>query len=554
MVEAIAYRVAPGAIVDLFVDYRGAGPLFDAVDRYYHSHDVRRVNATNFSGVEADPTLPPENHRHAQLRDVPMNASFVYVRLADSDGVAVSDVAEVRIANGSRLEGAWGPGNSVRVEVRTLWELISAMRDPSVRVVALRSHVGLRGVALPVIGPGRDVTIVGECDNPTGPRDARVSGVSRRRARRLQQVIFTDARQDPYGTPNASGDLYGPEAQPLIYKRIAEILDVRRFLNETPPFGPSEEHPDWPVYPSDALHYEWDSKPRAETETPFAKYARGSRFDALRPIEYFAAGTTYAFGSDAEAVGPLGGPGMDVPDNLVDGARVVPLANRCVIDGLDAARLFTVGDPDAPECAWPAPRLRRFPGARGGAVPEVTRVDARVTRARRWYDDRAGARTDDVYASVETATGSYSPWGNQAAGSAAGFKARTPRCGRLALERLVLRGGWSATSAGAAALVVGGELSVRDCVVEGHRTAVAAGRGGAVANKGGRLQIFNSVFRDNVAARGRNGTENVSAGLLAKNPGDDVYHYHSGSLQVDQDSRFGGRPWRVNAATEEMGA
>ena len=90
--------------------------------------------------------------------------------------------------------------------------------------------------------------------------------------------------------------------------------------------------------------------------------------------------------------------------------------------------------------------------------------------------------------------------------------------------------------------------------MEGHRTGVAAGRGGAVANRGGRLDISRSVFRENVARRGRNGTDAVAPDRLAENPGDNVYHFHSGSLQVDRRSRFDGRPWRVDAATEETGA
>lgn len=95
---------------------------------------------------------------------------------------------------------------------------------------------------------------------------------------------------------------------------------------------------------------------------------------------------------------------------------------------------------------------------------------------------------------------------------------------------------------------------MKDCVVEGHRTGVSAGRGGAVANRGGRLDISGCVFRENVAGRGRNGTDAGAPALLAKNPGNNVYHFHSGSLQVDASSRFDGRPWRVDAATEETGA
>ena len=117
----------------------------------------------------------------------------------------------------------------------------------------------------------------------------------------------------------------------------------------------------------------------------------------------------------------------------------------------------------------------------------------------------------------------------------------------------MLRGGWSETG-GAAALVAGGELRVKDCVVEGHRTGVAAGRGGAVANRAAGWTSPGVCFAKTSPAAGRNGTDAVAPDRLAENPGDNVYHFHSGSLQVDRRSRFDGRPWRVDAATEETGA
>jgi len=565
LVVGMAFRTRPGALVDLHVDYRGVGPLFDSVDRYYHGFDRDALNVTNFSAV-ADPP-PHETHSHTQITGAPANATSVFVRLADADGLALSRLAEVPITPGSRLEGQWGPGNTIAVQVRTLWELVSAMRDPSVGRIELQRHVGLRGAPLPAIAAGRDVTVVGRCDNATGPRDvaAASSGSSRRR---LTQAVYSSAVKDPYSAyPNAFGDLYGREAQTLIYKHIAEILNLQRFLNETPPFI-LEEHPDWPVYPAvETLHYAWDEDAYEHSETLYRSFERGTRFDARRPIEYFAAGTTYAFGGDAQAVGPLGGPGMDVPGNVdaATGTYVVPLSNRCVIDGLDTSSLFTVGDADQDDCRWPAPRPARFEPAQGGAVPAAASVASSASRrARRWYDDSSGAWVEETHSFVETATGSFSPWGNDNARTpkprgpqnpeALGeFRTRARRCGRLSLENLVLRGGWSETG-GAAAVVAGGELRMKDCVVEGHRTGVSAGRGGAVANRGGRLDISGCVFRENVAGRGVDGADAGAPDLLAKNPGNNVYHFHSGSLQVDASSRFDGRPWRVDAATEETGA
>ena len=408
--------------------------------------------------------------------------------------MALSRLAEVPIAPFSRLN--WGPGNTIAVQVRTLFELTSAMRDPSVGRIELQRHIGLRGAALPAIAAGRDVTIVGACDNADGPRDVEARSVEDASSRRrLTQAARMNADgRDPYSAyPNAFGDLYGPEAQTLVYKDIAEILNLQRFLNETPPFV-LEEHPDWPVYPAvETLHYAWDEDAYDRSkETLYASFERGTRFDARRPIEYFAAGTTFAFGGNASAVGPLGGPGMDVPGNVgaATGAYVVPLADRCVIDGLRESALFTVGDAESPDCRWPAPRARRFQPAQGGAVPAAAAVASSlsVPTRRRWYDDGASGtprdaedtRDGSAFAKISTATGSFSPWANDNARTprprgpqdpeALGeFRERARRCGRLSLENLVLRGGWSETG-GAAALVAGGELRVKDCVVEGHRT------------------------------------------------------------------------------------
>ena len=68
---------------------------------------------------------------------------------------------------------------------------------------------------------------------------------------------------------------------------------------------------------------------------------------------------------------------------------------------------------------------------------------------------------------------------------------------------ITLRRGWSDTDGGAAAGVYGGDLELRQCVVEGARTGAAAGRGGAVVNKGGSVSVRRTVFRDNTAARGK---------------------------------------------------
>ena len=52
------------------------------------------------------------------------------------------------------LAAELGPGNTIAVQVRTLFELTSAMRDPSVGRIELQRHIGLRGAALPAIAAG----------------------------------------------------------------------------------------------------------------------------------------------------------------------------------------------------------------------------------------------------------------------------------------------------------------------------------------------------------------------------------------------------------------
>lgn len=199
-------------------------------------------------------------------------------------------------------------------------------------------------------------------------------------------------------------------------------------------------------------------------------FVRGTRFDAAESPEYYAEGTIKAHGGPADQI-PIGGPAFNVSGGGGGGgpgssASFVPLENRCVIDGLYSARLFAVGDAHAADCRWPtSARPPRFVPGSGGAVPALVNVPG--------------------HPGLVTATGGYSPWGSAA-------KRRLPwtqgapgrRCGRLVLERLVLRRGWSDTDGGAAVGVYGGDLELRTCVVERARTGPTAGRGGAVVNKG----------------------------------------------------------------------
>ena len=146
-----------------------------------------------------------------------------------------------------------------------------------------------------------------------------------------------------------------------------------------------------------------------------------------------------------------------------------------------------------------------------------------------------------------TASGGYSPWGDDDAprwmDGDAGLK-----CGRLRLENLVLRNGWSETHGGAAAAAVGGELSMRGCVVEGCATGARAGRGGAVANFGGTIEIATSVFRWNAASIANATDEGPGAEL-----GPNFWHF-SGKMRVDERSVFDDTHRYVVSASEAFGA
>ena len=597
-VDATAFRNPPATLVDLFVDYRGIGTQespFQAVDRYYYSHEFELLNVANFS-TESNPP-PFEDIRHTQILDFPQASNEIFVRLADAYGTSLSDIARVPVVNGSGLSGAWGPGNSIRVHVRTLWELISAMRDPNVSVIELQRHIGLRGVKLPVIGAGRDLTIIGSCANVNGPKNVtnedlalgNPQGASTGR-RRLTQVKFKSATKDIY--TGVHGDLFGPESQTLLYKHIAEILDLQKWLNETEPFVLDPIAP-FPVYQSDTLHYKWNnSAPAVRSEGQL--YSKGTRFlQQKRPVEYFAQGTIHAFGWVAREVGPLGGAAMDVPENYVDVpvvhvytvnvtdsltnvttevnvtnttvvcTYVVPLKDRCVVDGLDQSALFTVGDRESPDCRWPQRKAKRFQPSQGGAVGEVVDVPVSAARkANRWYDDTAGVHMSDIDDYVTTVTGGYSPWGNDNADTPkprgpqrtpdtlGQFRTSYRRCGRLQLQGLVLRGGWSNSTAGVGITNNGGQVVLEQVVVEGMRTGLGSGRGGAVSNRGGSLEIINSIFRENVAARGASRLENVTQGLAGTDLGNNLYNHHSGYLSVDYKSSFDGAPWRITTSEE----
>ena len=147
-----AWRPYPNStLVDVFMGYAGVGPIFFAVDRYYYStirSDVEgpesfesRFDANN----PRPPTLKgPGNTKHQQLH-VPVNATEVYVRICDDAGYPLSAIQNVSIEPGSHLASAFGRGNSKEVTVKTLWELISAMRDDTVSKIKVIAHIGLGG-------------------------------------------------------------------------------------------------------------------------------------------------------------------------------------------------------------------------------------------------------------------------------------------------------------------------------------------------------------------------------------------------------------------------
>lgn len=560
VVRALAWRGVPTlADVDLFVSYAGVGPIFEDVDRYYYSLDPIAINATGFTDPATDP--PYSSSAHSAMRNVPPNASFVYVRLADAAGTALGRAAAVVIETGSHFTDQLGNGFGTAARVRTLYELVAAMRDPKVERITLERHIGLAGAPLPPVAGGRHLTVVGACGHPAGPTGVNNTGTETVSAgggrRRLQQVQFSSSYENKYHGTFA--DVSELDAIELLQKAMANMqakadLGLSELLD-----GPSTNT--WPQYPSDVGpgEFPWDHD---AWETSVESVFRvGSRFDSTLPVEYHEAGA------------PLGGAAMNVSENIggwtwvntttlvnvtnaTTGLReemnvtdstlrptfLVPLLNRCVVDGLERSRIFTVGDPDQRDCRWPEPRPRRFKPGYGGATPTVT----------------------DLGGGMETVVGAWSPWGNDNAATprprgpqteeADPFtRTRGRRCGRLELQGLVLRRGWSEDEGGAAVRVIGGELRVTRCVVEGQRTGAAAGRGGAVANFGGGVEIFDSIFRHNVAARGKNGTDPTTVGRGPRGFGNHLYNYHSSSLYVDYSSTFDGKTQPATRISDETG-
>jgi hypothetical protein len=207
--------------------------------------------------------------------------------------------------------------------VRTLWELVSAMRDTSVTVIELRRHIGLIGHPLPRIERGRDLTIVGVCDNEAGAKNVTALYDASSKRRRLAQVKHASATKNVY--TGAHGDLFGPESEMLLRKHIAEILGVQGILNETTPFVLDPIAP-FPVYQSDL-------SPSSDVSTrsnDIFSYKKGTRFLVQRGVEYFAQGTVYAFGGDAFGVGHLGGAAMYVAANWVD----VPVEHTFLVNSM----------------------------------------------------------------------------------------------------------------------------------------------------------------------------------------------------------------------------
>ena len=78
-------------------------------------------------------------------------------------------------------------------------------------------------------------------------------------------------------------------------------------------------------------------------------------------------------------------------------------------------------------------------------------------------------------------------------------------------------------------------------MVEDRGPARGGGRGGAVASFGGGVEIFDNIFRHNVAARGKNGTDPTTVGRGPRGFGNHLYNYHSSSLYVDYSSTFDGK-------------
>jgi hypothetical protein len=607
-------RAETDPVVDLFVGYLGVGAKFQSVRQYYYSLE----NSTALRSAyprDADPAnISVGSHRHAQLLDVPPGPDVtVYVRLAASEsegGEAVGEVEAVPVVIGSFLQASWGPGNGKHVEARTLYELVEGMRDETVEKITLRRHVELPpgNFSLPTIRDGRTLTVTGLCDAARWGNASDASSTASDASstasespvgggrRRLAQVTFGSAYEDRYdGTYSNLTPEEARELRLLVARITAKI--ALGLYNQTAIPAP------WPHYPSDIQPASNpDPFAPASTGVPGA-FVRGTAFDAPLPSAAHAPGTAHAHFGPADPFEASSGPGMNVTANVVGsevvnvtnatghvvGTRVeyryaVAPTNRCVVDGARASRLFAVGDPDAPDCAWPRPRPRRFEPAQAGTAPRAFTVVGPSSSSSTSSSSRGGSFASR-HVGLASATAGVSPWGGDAhprrtAGDAgrrmrrvddfvsANHTASSPgassvdpalavdpsdpgfarpasrRCGRLTLENLVLRGGFAEEAPGAAAIVRGGELRATGCVVEGHRTGRGAGRGGAVANLGGVVDVARCVFRDNVAGRGRDGdgADDLEA-VPTTGAGNHVYSASGSRLRIDRvttfDDRFG---------------
>lgn len=558
------------SVVDLFVEYVGFGPIFESVDRFYYAADADALEGPDAFAEGPNKNKPPRSdRRHVQMFNVSADAAAVYARLADVNDVPVSDVAVVAIESGNHLLASVGGGDSKDVRVRTLWELVAAMRDEGVQSVTLEGHIGLGGTPLPPIAGGRDLTIIGACSNVAGPvgvtspppppptppsPPAQTGAGGRRRGllqddpetalgeewhrrgapganrrdrgqrrdrRSLLQLQFTSAGTYDVAYSNAFAgsfrDLTGEQAFAFLAAALAAMQTVAASGTAVQLISDQARKPATPYGDG----FPWDDD--AWVQGVSTMFTKGHRFDTPLAPDDFPSGTVYAHGGPAEAI-PVGGPGMNVTGGTI------PLDDRCVINGLQTDRLFTVGDPHVVDCRWPAAtRPRGVAHGSGAAVPRLVNIPG--------------------HPGLISATGGYSPWGAvKAPPWTRGPAGR--RCGRLVLERLVLRRAWSETQAGAAVGVYGGELELRSCVVEGARTGLGAGRGGAVVNRGGSVSVRGSVFRDNSAGRGKDGAD-VGDGPGLAEPGDNMYHY-AGSLYVDQVSMFNGVHKPVTRANSEV--
>ena len=77
---------------------------------------------------------------------------------------------------------------------------------------------------------------------------------------------------------------------------------------------------------------------------------------------------------------------VNVTDSTLRPTFLVPLLNRCVVDGLERSRIFTVGDPDQRDCRWPE--------------PETASVQTRIRR-------RHAPTVTDLGGGMETVVGAW---------------------------------------------------------------------------------------------------------------------------------------------------